>query len=128
RYLRLPFGDVTSLATVADRLEAEPDGPRRFPIVAVDAVGNEAFYREVRMVLPTGWRAELPTGVTAMGAFGQYRSVYQVEGDTLVLTRWMAGVRGIAAPQRLGELTGWLRAVAKDNARFIVLDPPPAAP
>ncbi|HET7024996.1 MAG TPA: DUF3857 and transglutaminase domain-containing protein [Gemmatimonadales bacterium] len=128
RYLRLPFGDVTSLATTADRLEAEPDGPRRFPIVAVDAVGNDAFYREFRVVLPSGWRAELPQGVTATSAFGEYRSGYQVEGDTLVLTRWMAGVRGVAAPQRLGELTAWLRAVAKDNARFIVLDPPPASP
>ena len=127
RYLRQPFGDVTKLATMADRLEAEPDGQRRFPIVAVDVVGNAAYYQEFRMVLPTGWRAELPTGVTATGAFGDYRSTYAVVGDTLVLTRWMAGVRGIAAPSRLSELTGWLRAVAKDNARFIVLEPPSGA-
>lgn len=127
RYLRHPFSDVTGLATMADRLEAEPDGPRRFPLVAIDAVGDEADYLEFRMTLPPGWTVQLPAGVTATSAFGDYRSTYGFDGHTLTLTRWMAGERGIVAPARLSELTSWLRAVAKDNARFIVLEPPPAA-
>lgn len=38
-----------------------------------------------------------------------------------VLRRHEAGARGTYAPDRAAELSSWLRAIAKDDAKFIVI-------
>lgn len=124
-YIRFPFGDVSGLGTLADRLET--DGPRRFPIDAAAVLGPEVIYREFRADLPPGWTAEVPPDVQEAGPFGVYRSHYAFEHGTLLLTREMTGARGIYPPSALPQLTAWLRAVAKDNVHFIVVHPPAAS-
>ena len=125
RYIRFPFGDVSGLATLADRLEA--DGPRRFPIDAAAVVGPEVIYREFRVALPPGWTADVPADVQESGPFGTYRAHYGFEHGALLVTREMTGARGILPPAALPQLTAWLRAVAKDNVHFIVVHPPAAS-
>lgn len=121
RYLRFPFGDVSGLATLADRVEN--DGPRRFPIDASAVLGASAEYSEFRVKLPAGWTVDLPTDVRQAGPFGTYASHYAFDHGTLLLTRQIVGARGIYRPAKLPELTAWLRAVARDNVHFIVVHP-----
>jgi len=35
----------------------------------------------------------------------------------------MTGARGTAPPDRIDALIGWLRAISKDDVKFIVLKP-----
>lgn len=122
RYIRFPFGDVSTLSTLADRLES--DGPRRFPIDAAEVLGPELDYDEFRVTLPTGWTVDLPPDVRQTSPFGTYESHYAFDHGTLVLTRTTLGARGVYPPSRLPDLTAWLRAVARDNVHFIVVHPP----
>lgn len=117
--LKLPFGSMAPMAQAAKELEREP--VRRFPIDAERVVGPVATFAELRVRLPAGWRPQLPPSVTADGQFGSYQSEYALEGDVLRVTRRMRGARGVYPAAARAELAGWMRAVAKDDAAFVVL-------
>ncbi|HEU4629799.1 MAG TPA: DUF3857 domain-containing transglutaminase family protein [Gemmatimonadaceae bacterium] len=119
--LSLNLGNMEQMAAVADQVEAQ--GPRRFPIDAERVIGPYERDAEVRITLPDGWRAHLPEGVHATSVFGEFRSDHAQEGRVLVLRRKLAGARGIYPPERVAELTAWLRAMAKEDTRFIILEP-----
>ena len=55
--------------------------------------------------------------------FGAYSAEYVQDGRELRITRHMKGKKGIAPPDSVGALAAWLRAVAKDDAKFLVLEP-----
>jgi hypothetical protein len=73
------------------------------------------------MLLPEGWRASLPPNVSATSAFGSYNAEYSQQGRRLRVVRTMTGGRGIEPPESVGALIEWLRAVAEDDVRYIVL-------
>src|SRR6266568_2163908 len=73
--------------------------PRRFPIDISEVIGPIESEAELRMMLPPGWKAELR------------------------VTRRMTGRRGTAPPDSVDALIAWLRAISKDDVKFIVLQP-----
>ncbi len=118
--LTLPLGGLGAWAEArVNLLDEKPE--RHYPIGA--ALPPMSSYREFRVTLPEGWTARLPDDVVVKGIFGSYESRYRQEGRDLVVTRHITGTRDLWLPkERVGELKEWLRAVAKDEVPFLVLD------
>ncbi|MGH7568478.1 MAG: DUF3857 domain-containing protein [Gemmatimonadales bacterium] len=107
---------------LAAQLEARK--PRRFPIDVGDVIGPIEYVAELRLTLPDGWRAHLPPSVAETSVFGTYSAVYAQEGRELRIRRRMAGRKGVEPPERVDALIAWLRAISKDDVKFIVLERP----
>jgi hypothetical protein len=60
--------------------------------------------------------------VTARSEFGDYTAEYRQEGQELVVVRTMIGRDGLEPPEKIAALVSWLRAVAKDDVKYIVLE------
>ena len=99
--------------------------PRRYPIDIGDIIGPIEIFSELRMTLPPGWKAELPAGVSEKSKFGSYSAEYVQDGRELRVTRQMLGGKGTAPPEDIDALIAWLRAISKDDVKFIVLHPGP---
>jgi transglutaminase-like putative cysteine protease len=110
--------------SVSPRLVAEVAAhvPRHYPIDASAIFGPEESVSEFRVTLPEAWRARLPANVEVSGVFGSYSSTYQQDGRVLKVVRRTRGARGILPPGRVGDLLAFLRAVAQDDARYIVVE------
>ncbi len=122
RIFTLPttFPNVSSLG-LASQLERRK--PRRFPIDIAAVIGPIETMSELRMTLPMGWKAQLPPNVSESSQFGTYSAEYAQDGRELRVTRRMAGRRGTAPPDSVDALITWLRAISKDDVKFIVLQP-----
>jgi len=124
RFFTLP-SVVSSSSAVGTGLasQLERRKPRRFPINITAVVGPIELSSELRMTLPPGWKAELPPNVTETSQFGSFTAAYAQDGRELRVTHTMSGHKGIAPPESVDELIAWLRAVSKDDVKFIVLHP-----
>lgn len=120
--LTLPVGNGSTEQLVAT-LEQAPQ-PRRFPINVAAVVGPITTDTELRITLPEGWRARLPQNVTATSVFGSYTAEYAQVGRELRITKRASGGRGVQPPTAINTLVNWLKEMGKDDARFIVLEPP----
>ncbi len=120
RILTLPFGSMRGLADAATALEAQ--GPRSFPIDAAKVIGPSVSVSLLELTLPPGWRAQLPEPVEVDGKWGRYRSRFSQEGRVLRFERRLEGARGIYPPDDLLDLAQWLRALAKDDVPYLVLE------
>lgn len=118
--LNLPVGSMGALAASATELTKKP---RRYPIDAVRVMGNGEEVTELHVTLPAGWKAHLPKSVAARSAFGSYESTYAQEGRELKIVRRSTGARGVFSPEKITELADWFRAISKDDAKFILLEP-----
>ncbi|MGH7663591.1 MAG: DUF3857 domain-containing transglutaminase family protein [Gemmatimonadaceae bacterium] len=125
RILDLPMESMSGFSNLATRMEAQKQ--RRFPIDAETVAGGSVGVTEIRITLPAGWHARLPQGVTAKSDFGNYESSYAQKGNELIITRRMAGSRGVLPPDRIDDLIAWFRAVGEDDVEFIVLEGSPTA-
>jgi hypothetical protein len=114
--LPLPSYSVSEMAA-----ELEAHIPRRYPIDAVKVLGPSSVHWKLQLAVPEGWKAKLPAGVTAESRFGSYRSSYRQQGDTVWVERQLSGARGLEPPERVGELIAWLKAIAADDAQYLVL-------
>jgi transglutaminase-like putative cysteine protease len=117
--LQMPMGSMASLATVAKDLESR--GARRFPIDVSRVWGPRHTDVRYDITLPAGWHATLPKGVKAASPFGSYESTYSESNGVLHLTRQITGAIGVEPPDRLTALVAWMRAVAADDVKFILL-------
>ena len=117
--LTLPIPTYANPSLVSD-LESRPK--RRFPIDVGEVAGPAEAFAELRLRLPTGWRARLPQNVAAESEFGSYRAEYRQDGRDLVIVRRMAGRKGVEPPDKIDALIAWLRGVAKDDVKWIVLE------
>lgn len=118
--LTLPIPTYAKPGLAAD---LESRGERRFPI-DVGEVNGPSLRRDVLdIMLPEGWRAELPSNVAVAGAFGSYTAEYSQKGRRLRIMRELAGGRGLAPPDSVHALIRWLRAIGEDDARYVVLRP-----
>jgi hypothetical protein len=122
RILTLPVS-LPNFASLGLVSELERHRPRRFPIDIGDVIGSLQIVGEIRMTLPAGWRAQLPANVTEKSDFGSYSAEYAQDGRELRITRRMTGSKGTAPPERVDALVAWLRAISKDDVKFIVLEP-----
>ena len=122
RIFTLPnaFPNFSSLGVAA---QLERRKPRRFPIDIAAVIGPVETMSELRMTLPPGWKAELPPSVNESSQFGSYSAGYAQDGRELRVTRRMTGHRGTAPPDQVDALIAWLRAISKDDVKFIVLQP-----
>ena len=112
------------VAAVTPRLVGEVAAhvPRKFPIDVGEIFGPQEHVSELRITLPEGWRARLPAGVSVSGPFGAYVSTYEQNGRELHIVRRTSGARGVLPPDRVQDLLEFLRAVAGDDARLLVLE------
>ena len=118
------FSSMAGLQTLATQLEEGK--PRIYPIQVASVVGPIVGVSELVLELPEGWQADLPQGVAAESEFGSYRSEYTQKGRELTVRRRMEGRRGVKPPEDVDALIAWLRAVAKDDVQYIVLQRPAA--
>lgn len=121
--LTLPLTSMRSMADAAKALEAK--GPRRFPIDAAKVIGPVASATEITLMLPPGWRVQLPPEVNVTGRWGSYSASYRQEGTTLRVSRRLQGARGIYPPETLPDLVAWLRALSQDDVSYLLIDPGP---
>ena len=117
---QIPLGTMAGAAQEAKDLETSAD-KRKFPIDAMRILGNRSSFVELRVKLPSGWKASVPTGVKAASEFGSYESTYSQVGDELVLTRKTVGAKGVYPPGKVKDVAAWFRAMAKDDAKLIVI-------
>lgn len=117
--LTIPLGNMSGMITAAKELENAKE--RRFPIDAARIFGNKSSVIDLRVKLPVGWKAQLPAGVSASSPFGSYVSEYTQIGNELRITRNTTGTRGVYAPDRAKDVATWFRAMAKDDAKLIVI-------
>jgi hypothetical protein len=115
----MPLGSMAALATAAKELDSRE--PRRFPIDPAQFWGARIVTSEFSIALPAGWHAQLPKAVRASSAFGGYESSYTEKNGTLRLARVLTGATTVQSPEKLPEFIAWLREVAQDDAKFIVL-------
>ena len=101
--------------------QLEQRKPRRYPIDIGDVIGPVEIVSELRMTLPSGWKADLPANVTEQSRFGSYHAEYAQTGRELRVLRRMSGSKGTAPPDSVDELIAWLRAISKDDVKFIIL-------
>jgi hypothetical protein len=104
---------------------ASSDEERKLPIDASEVFGPSTTASEFRLTLPEGWRAQLPKGIVANSAFGEYRSDYTQDGRVLRISHRIVGANGVYPKERYGELRAWLKSVGDDAVESIVLSPPP---
>ncbi len=121
--LPLRLARYGSAETVA-RLEEHT--VRRFPIDAERVFGRRVHHTEYRILLPEGWRADLPNSVRIEGVFGSYESTYEQAGRELLVSRRIQGTDTVVSPDRKDELVEWLTAMWDDHVEFIVLRAPPS--
>jgi len=117
--LRLPLHPLFPSEVVE---EVQAHVPRKYPIDVERVIGPRLSLEAYRITLPPGWHARLPAGVTATSAYGRYRSSYAQDGRDLVVERRVEGARGIEPPDSAAGLVAFVRAVAADDARLIVID------
>ncbi len=60
----------------------------------------------------------------AGSAYGSYGAEYSQSGRELKVPRRMDGTPGVKPPEDVDALMAWLRAVAKDDVQYIVLQRP----
>ena len=115
----IPFGNMSGMVKAAQELENAKE--RKFPVDAEEILGNRSTLVELRVTLPAGWKAQLPAGVMAASPFGTYESSYAQQGRDLIFTRKIVGARGVFPPGKAKDVAVWFRAVAKDDAKIIVI-------
>jgi len=117
--LTLPLPNYSVSRVAAD---VESRTPRKFPIDAASVFGPSSVEWDLDLTVPDGWRAQLPPDVSAKSRFGSYQSTYRQDGQTVTVSRHIAGARGIEPPEAAGELIAWLRAVAADDSQYLVFE------
>jgi transglutaminase-like putative cysteine protease len=115
----IPLGSMGNPSLVT-RLEKER-GTRRYPIDVGAVVGPVTLNSDVAVTLPIGWKAELPPAVHAASDFGTYDSEYSQNGRELHIVRHISGRDGVEPKEKLPELIDWLKKLADDDVKVIVL-------
>ena len=114
-----PLGTMSGFTAAAQ--EIADAGPRRFPIAADRIFGYGETRMEFQLTLPAGWHAQLPPDIDESSVFGNYHSSYVQSGRELILSRTLIGAAGNLPPDQVSKLLQWMRAIAKDDAKLIVI-------
>jgi transglutaminase-like putative cysteine protease len=118
--LTLPFPNMSGFANSAADLESR--GERRFPIDVASVLGPVAGVSELRLTLPTGWRAQLPSNVNVSGVYGSYSVEYSQTGRELRVVKRITGADGVQPPEAVSGLIKWMKEMAADDVEYIVLE------
>lgn len=118
--LTLPFSNMSGFANSAAELESR--GQRKFPIDVAAVVGPIAGVSEMRLTLPAGWKAQLPSNLKVTGAYGTYTVEYAQTGRELRVVKKVEGAEGVQPPEKVGELIKWMKEMSADDVQYIVLE------
>ncbi len=118
--LTLPFSNMSGFANSAAELESR--GERKFPIDVAAVVGPIAGVSEMRLTLPPGWKAQLPSNVKVSGVYGTYTVEYAQHGRELRVVKKVEGAEGVEPPEKVGQLITWMKEMAADDVQYIVLE------
>jgi transglutaminase-like putative cysteine protease len=118
--LHNPLASMSGLAVAARELEAREK--RRFPLDPERFWGRKTTETDVTITLPAGWTAQAPKSVRASSAFGSYVSEYTATGNVLHMRRRITGASEVQPPEKVAELITWLKAIAADDAKLIMLN------
>lgn len=121
--LSLPFlgapGDIKPLVA-----ELRARTPRRFPIDAAEVGGSAGGEVTLKLVLPEGWKAQLPKNVALTGPFGTVTLTYAQAGRLLTVSQRRVGGKGILAPDRVEDVVRWLEQLTtamREASSIVVL-------
>ncbi|HXY31096.1 MAG TPA: DUF3857 and transglutaminase domain-containing protein [Gemmatimonadaceae bacterium] len=117
--LTLPIRNF-AVPQVITSLEAR--GPRKYPIDLDKVWGPHTELEELELTLPAGWRAKLPANVNAQSVFGTYTAEYSQQGTELRVLRKLTGATGVQPAETMPALLEWLRAMSKDDIKYLVLE------
>jgi hypothetical protein len=92
------------------------------PIDAEKVWGPRTEIEDLRLTLPSGWKAKLPASDTATSVFGSYASEYTQQGNELHISRRLTGATGVYPVSKYDELMTWLKKMSADDAKYIILE------
>jgi hypothetical protein len=76
----------------------------------------------MRLTLPPGWKAQLPSNVKVSGVYGTYTVEYAQHGRELRVVKKVEGAEGVEPPEKVGQLITWMKEMAADDVQYIVLE------
>jgi hypothetical protein len=109
-----------AVPSVISALEAR--GERKYPIDADKVWGARTEVEELRLTLPTGWKAKLPASDSASSVFGTYVAEYSQIGNELRIARRLTGAEGIQPVSKYPELLAWMKKMSADDAKYVILE------
>ena len=117
-----PARPMPNHARTADALEREKD--RKLPYQTDKIVAPYTTHLDFRVKLPAGWTAVLPKDQLVDAPLARYEVKFSQTGDELRILRTLSGRKNLVPTAQRSELIGWLRALATEDAKQIVLKAP----
>lgn len=114
-----PLRPLESYSRTADAIEAENN--RKLPYDVTKLVPQYTTHHVVRIKLPVGWVATLPKSEKLDGPVAHYESSFSQIGDELRIERTLSGIKGVIPASRRIEIVEFLRKMAVDDAKLIVI-------
>jgi transglutaminase-like putative cysteine protease len=118
-----PVRPLESYARAADILMREKD--RKLPYSTGRIVAPYTTRIDVRVKLPPGWTAVLPRDQLLDVPLARYEMKYSQTGSELHIQRSFTGLGNVVPASRRQEMIDWLRTIASDDSRQIVIKAPP---
>ena len=120
-----PARPMASYSRAADAIEREKE--RKLPYETERIVAPYTTHVDIRVKLPAGWVAVLPKNDLLDVPLARFEVKYSQAGDELRIQRTFSGRRQVVPPSQREELASWLRRIASEDAKQIVIKVPPAA-
>jgi hypothetical protein len=114
-----PLRPLDAYSRMADEIEAEKQ--RKLPYDASKFVAQYTTRTHVRITLPPGWTATLPTSAKIDGPVARYELNFTQTGDELQIERSLTGIEGVIPASRRMEIVEFLRKLGSDETKLIVL-------
>ncbi len=105
-----------------------------FPVDTSDTAGphtsvsDQEFAARLRLALPAGVTARAPVPVALVRPYGEYRSSYVVQRDTLAVERTLHLTGRIFSRAEQRDLTAFVRVIREDERQEVGLERAGAAP
>ncbi len=117
-----PLRPMGSYARGADAVEREKE--RKLPYQSDRIVPPYTTRVDIRVKLPAGWTAVLPKNELLDVPVARYETKYSQVGDELRIQRNFSGRKNVIPAAQRAELITWLRQIASEDAKHIVLKAP----
>ena len=117
-----PARPMPSFARTADALERQKD--RKLPYQSDKIVASHTTRVDFRVKLPAGWTAVLPKDQLLDAPIARYEVKFSQVGDELRILRTLSGSKNLIPAAQRADLIGWLRQLATEDAKQIVIRTP----
>jgi hypothetical protein len=114
-----PARPMPNFARTAEALEREKE--RKLPYQSDKIVAAHTTRVDFRVKLPAGWTAVLPKDQLVDAPIARYELKFSQAGDELRILRTLRGSKNLVPAAQRAELIGWLRQLATEDAKQIVI-------